>query len=92
MPDTDMLQILKPLLAVEHLSSSFSSVKSLQLKTLRAEKVTKLERPQRPDPWQHTCPQLYKDLSARKTVQVHSDGLFVVGGLFRTGGIDGMKP
>lgn len=26
MPDTDMLQILKPLLAVEHLSSSFSSV------------------------------------------------------------------
>eukprot|EP00434_Breviolum_minutum_P043265 symbB.v1.2.038556.t1/scaffold6050.1/size21439/2 len=33
-------------------------------------RVTKLERPQRPDPWQHTCPQLYKDLSARKTVQV----------------------
>lgn len=33
-------------------------------------RVTKLERPQRPDPWKHTCPQLYKDLTARKNVQV----------------------
>ena len=37
--------------------------------------VTKLERPQRPDPWKHTCPQLYKDLTARKNVQVGSCGL-----------------
>eukprot|EP00439_Symbiodinium_sp_Y106_P059694 s4742_g8.t1 len=33
-------------------------------------RVTKLERPQRPDPWKRTCPQLYKDLTARKSVSV----------------------
>ena len=33
-------------------------------------RVTKLERPQRPDPWKRTCPQLYQDLTARKSVSV----------------------
>eukprot|EP00930_Biecheleria_cincta_P063906 TRINITY_DN4944_c1_g2_i1.p1 TRINITY_DN4944_c1_g2~~TRINITY_DN4944_c1_g2_i1.p1 ORF type:complete len:1994 (-),score=345.92 TRINITY_DN4944_c1_g2_i1:416-6397(-) len=32
-------------------------------------RVTKVERPQRPDPWKRSCPQLYQDLTARKTVQ-----------------------
>ncbi|CAE8651204.1 unnamed protein product [Polarella glacialis] len=32
-------------------------------------RVTKVERPQRPDPWKRMCPQLYKDLNARKAVQ-----------------------
>ncbi|CAJ1404781.1 unnamed protein product [Effrenium voratum] len=31
--------------------------------------VTKVERPQRPDPWKRTCPQLYQDLTCRKEVQ-----------------------
>ena len=33
-------------------------------------RVTKLERPQRPDPWKRTCPQLYQDLTARKRVDL----------------------
>ena len=33
-------------------------------------RVTKLERPQRPDPWKRTCPQLYQDLTARKKISL----------------------
>ena len=57
-------------------------VSALALGALLADlgaRVTKLERPQRPDPWLRSCPQLYKDLSARKTVQAghprHPKGL-----------------
>lgn len=32
--------------------------------------VTKVERPQRPDPWKKTCKQLYDDLNGKKLIQV----------------------
>lgn len=46
--------------------------------------VTKLERPQRPDPWKRTCKSLYEDLNGKKLKQtVNYTG---VGGLTAEGG------